>query len=50
MKNIVNGNPVDLNQLDDSDGHQFVSRLVAHKIKHRPYAHEALLWPFMVKV
>ena len=50
MKNIVNRNPVDLNQLDYSDCHPFVSRLVAHKIEHRPYAHEALLWPFMVKV
>ena len=50
MKNIVDGKPVDLNNLYDFDGHQFVSRLIAKEIKDRPYAHEALLWPFMVKV
>ena len=47
MTNIVNGNPVNLNNLDDLDALQFVSRLICHKIHDRPYAREALLLPFL---
>ncbi len=47
MTNIVNGNPVNLNNLDDLDARQFVSRLICRKIDDRPYAHEALLLPFL---
>ncbi len=47
MANIVNGNPVNLNNLDDFVARQFVSRLICHNIHDRPYAHEALLLPFL---
>ncbi len=47
MTNIVNGNPVNLNNLDDLDARQFVSRLICREIDDRPYAHEALLLPFL---
>ena len=47
MTNIVKGNPVNLNNLDDLDARQFVSRLICHNIHDRPYAHEALLLPFL---
>ncbi len=47
MTNIVNGNPVNLNNLDDVDARQFVSRLICGKIDDRPYAHEALSLPFL---
>ena len=47
MTNIVNGNPVNLNNLDDVDVRQFVSRLICRKIDDRPSAHEALLLPFL---
>ena len=50
MTNIENGNPVNINNLKDSDSRQFVSRLIAKEIKDRPYAHVALLLPFMVIV
>ncbi len=47
MTNIVNGNPVNLNNLDGLDARQFVSRLICREIDDRPYAHEALLLPFL---
>ncbi len=47
MTNILKGNPVNLNNLGDPDARQFVSRLICHKIHDRPYAHEALLLPFL---
>ena len=47
MTNIKNGNPVNLDNLDDLDARQFVSRLISHMIPDRPYAHEALLHPLM---
>jgi serine/threonine-protein kinase/endoribonuclease IRE1 len=47
MVNIVAGNPVNLNNLDDPDARQFVSRLISRWVLDRPYAHEALLHPFM---
>jgi serine/threonine protein kinase len=47
MANIVAGNPVNLVNLDDLDARQFVSGLISHTIRDRPYADEALLDPFM---
>ncbi len=47
MTNILNGNPVNLNNLDGLDARQFVSRLICREIDDRPYAHEALLLPFL---
>ena len=47
MTNIVNGNPVNLNKLNDINALQFVSRLISRKIHDRPTAHEAMLLPFL---
>ena len=47
MTNIVKGNPVNLNNLDDLGAQQFVSQLICRKIHDRPSAHEALLLPFL---
>jgi hypothetical protein len=45
MTNIKKGKPVDLKELNDSDGRQFVSCLIPHTIED---AHEALRMAFMV--
>ena len=42
MTNILNGNPVNLEKLDDLDARQFVSKLISHEIDDRPHACEAL--------
>ena len=42
MSNILNGNPVYLEKLSDSDGREFIAKLIKHKITDRPYACEAL--------
>ena len=42
MGNILNGNPVNLKNLNDPDAQQFVSKLISQKISDRPYASEAL--------
>ena len=47
MTNIVNGNPVNLNNLDDNNARQFISRLISRRIHDRPTAHEAMLLPFL---
>ena len=47
MKNIFNGNPVNVKKLDDRGARKFVSLLISHKIDDRPYAHEALMHPFV---
>jgi serine/threonine protein kinase len=47
MANIVKGNPVDLNKLDNIDARQFVSRLISRNIHDRPTAQEAMLLPFL---
>ena len=47
MTNIVNGNPVNLDMLDDIDALQFVSRLIERNLDDRPYAHEALQATFI---
>ena len=47
MQNIFNGNPVNVKKLDDRGARKFVSLLISHKIDDRPYAHEALMHPFV---
>ena len=47
MTNIVKGNPVNLNNLDNISARKFVSRLISHKIHDRPTALEAMLLPFL---
>ncbi|CAB3993705.1 serine threonine- kinase ppk4-like [Paramuricea clavata] len=47
MTNILRGNPVNLEKLDDPDARQFISKLIRHKIEDRPHACEALRHPFM---
>ena len=42
MKNILEGNSVNLKKLRDRKARKFVSRLIKRKINDRPYAHEAL--------
>ena len=46
VANIVDGNPVNLDNLDDLDARQFVSRLICREMDDRPSAHEALSLPF----
>jgi serine/threonine-protein kinase/endoribonuclease IRE1 len=50
MANILNGNPVNLANLEDIEAKQFVSWLIHHNIADRPYAHEALSSPFLDQV
>ena len=50
MRNIVDGNPVNLKKLEDRNARKFVSKLISHKIDDRPYAHEALTLPFITGV
>ena len=50
MGNILKGNPVNLNNLDDLDARQFVSKLISHKIDDRPHAGEALCYSFISNV
>ena len=47
MTNILRGNPVNLEKLDDLDARQFISKLIRHKIEDRPHACEALRYPFI---
>ena len=47
MTNIVKAHPINLNKLDDLEARQFVTLLISHEISDRPYAHEALVKPFM---
>ncbi|XP_028395310.1 uncharacterized protein LOC114519384 [Dendronephthya gigantea] len=42
MRNILEGNCVSIDRLDDREARHFVSWLISHKIDDRPYAHEAL--------
>ena len=42
MKNILDGKSVNLSRLRDRKAYRFVSRLIKHDIKKRPYADEAL--------
>ena len=50
MKNILNGNPVNLKNIDDHTARKFVSWLINHRINDRPYAHEALEHPYVERV
>jgi serine/threonine protein kinase len=47
MTNILRGNPVNLEKLNDLDARQFISKLIRHKIEDRPHACEALRYPFI---
>ena len=47
MGNILKGNPVNLKNLNDPDARQFVSKLISHNISDRPYASEALGFPYI---
>ena len=42
MRNILEGNCVNIEKLHDCKARKFVSLLISHKIDDRPYAHEAL--------
>jgi serine/threonine-protein kinase/endoribonuclease IRE1 len=50
MANILNGNPVNLANLEDLEARQFISWLISHKIDDRPYAEEASIHPFLDQV
>jgi hypothetical protein len=50
MANIFNWNPVNLANLEDLEAKQFVSWLIHHNIDDRPYAREALSYPFLDQV
>jgi serine/threonine-protein kinase/endoribonuclease IRE1 len=50
MANILNGNPVNLGNLEDLEARQFISSLISHKIDDRPYADEASTHPFLHQV
>ena len=47
VTNIIEGNPVNLEQLSDSLARDFVAKLISHKIEDRPYAEEALEHPYL---
>ncbi|XP_028397129.1 ankyrin-3-like [Dendronephthya gigantea] len=49
MNNILQGSPVNLKKFDDRNARRFVSWLINHRIKDRPYAHEALRNSFVNK-
>ncbi len=50
MRNILNGQPVNLAKLVNVSGRQFVEWLICHNISDRPYANEALRHSFMEQV
>ncbi len=50
MANILKGNPVNLDKLNNLQARQFVTWLIRPRIGERPYAHEALRNSFMVEV
>ena len=45
--NILQGKPVDLQQLTDAQARDFVSRMINHNTKDRPYVEEALKHPYL---
>ncbi|XP_028414774.1 serine/threonine-protein kinase TNNI3K-like [Dendronephthya gigantea] len=47
MKNISEGNQVNIKKLGDRKARKFVSWLINHKIEDRPYAHQALTDSFV---
>ncbi len=50
MTNILEGRPVYLDNLEDLEAKEFISRLIRHNIHDRPYAREALTHPFLIEV
>ena len=50
MANILKGDPVNLHILDNVEARDFISWLIRHKINDRPYTHQALENPFMIRV
>ena len=50
MTNILNRSPVNLDSLEYRDAKEFITQLIHHNIHDRPYAHEALAYPFLSKV
>ena len=50
MANILNGNPVNLDILEDRRAFRFISWLIRHKLDDRPYVHQALAHPFMARI
>ncbi len=50
MSNILEGNPVNLDKLENHQAREFVAWLIRHQIGERPYAHEALSHSFMDQV
>ena len=50
MGNIVAGNPVNLDILEDLEARDFISWLISHNIDDRPYVDQALEHPFMARV
>ena len=50
MTNILKGNPVNLDALEDLEAQDFISKLIRHNIDDRPYADEALELPYMFRV
>ena len=47
LPNIAKGDPVYLDKLSDSNAKRFVSWLISHDIKERPYVEEALGDPYL---
>ncbi len=50
MTNILKGNPVNLDKLNNLEGREFVAWLIRHNINERPYGHEALRHSFLGQV
>ena len=44
---IIEGKPVNLDQMSDSLAKDFVAKMISHKIEDRPYAEDALQHPFL---
>ena len=49
VRNILDGNPVDLHVVENDEAHDFISKLIRRKIDDRPYADEALNFPYMTR-
>ena len=47
VKNLIEGNPVDLDKLSDPSAKDLVSWMLQHKIEDRPYVEEALTHPYL---
>ena len=47
VTNIIEGNPVNVEQLSDSLARDFVDSMIKHNIEDRPYVEEALKHPFL---